>query len=109
MEKNIQNNNSYKKSPNNEKTNLIHNVIKTYDEYKKTIKDALITAIILLVALAWNDVIEDISMIMWKEKRNSLIGKIHYAFLITFIVLAFQIFFFPKENLITENSITKIN
>jgi hypothetical protein len=83
-------------------TSILPGFIKhTYIKYQSTILVSLITATLLLVTLAWNEVVqESISLYYPKETRQTLIGKIYYAVIITIIVVILQIFIFPY---FTEN------
>jgi uncharacterized membrane protein len=64
--------------------------------YQSAVVTSIITGIVLLVSLAWNDVVKAlINKYFPSEDNNSLKSKFFYALLITFIVIVLQIYFFP--------------
>ena len=68
-------------------------------KYKNTLISAIITSIVLLVSLAWNDVIKTIAeeyIIITDD--NSILSKLYYALFITFFVIILQIYLFPQIN-----------
>jgi heme/copper-type cytochrome/quinol oxidase subunit 2 len=80
-------------------------VVNAYDKYRSTVITSLITAVLLLVTLAWNDVVQEIiAMYYPKETRQSIQGKFIYAIMITIIVLLVQTHVFY---LLTETNQTK--
>jgi hypothetical protein len=57
---------------------------------------SITVSILLLVTLAWNDVIQGIINNYYPNSRKkTLRSKIIYAILITFIVIIIQTYFFP--------------
>lgn len=71
-------------------------VEKTYSQYQTTVITAVVTATLLLIALAWNDVVQTIIEIYYPKKdRNSLQSKLYYAITITIIVIIIQLYIFP--------------
>lgn len=77
-----------------EKTSYL--VKTTYGQYKKTIMTSIMSGTILLIALAWNDVVQSTIHIYYpKENRDTLTAKLYYASIVTLIIVALQIFLFP--------------
>lgn len=75
-------------------------VVDAYDKYRTTVITSLITAVLLLVTLAWNDVVQEIISLYYpKETRQSIRGKFIYAIMITIIVVLIQTHIFK---LLTE-------
>lgn len=81
---------------------LADNTIKTAHVYRQFMIDAMLGAVVLLVSLAWNAVIQEVIAIYYPKEKydNQLKGKVIYALIITFIVLLLQIYLFP---LLTNN------
>jgi hypothetical protein len=67
----------------------------SYDQYRTTIITAITTGIIILVSLAWNDVVQTTIKTYYPLGDASITGKLHYAFVITFIVILLQIYILP--------------
>jgi len=68
----------------------------TYTKYQNTVLIALTTATLLLVSLAWNDVVQEtITMYYPRESRQNIKGKVYYALIITIFVVLVQIYIFP--------------
>ena len=71
-------------------------IVTTYSKYKETIVTSVTTAILLLITLAWNDVIQSALAYYYPDSKEKTIrGKIIYALLITIIVVIMQLYFFP--------------
>lgn len=75
--------------------------VKTADLYKQYAIEAFLAAILLLISLAWNDVVQEIIKMYYPISGTALKGKIIYAISITVIVVTLQIFLFPH---LTNNS-----
>jgi hypothetical protein len=75
----------------------ISNTIKdTYTQYQTMIITSIVTATILLVTLAWNDVVQSIVNYYYPNSDSkTIIGKIYYAVVITVFVILLQIYVFP--------------
>jgi hypothetical protein len=68
----------------------------TYLKYQSTVVTAVMTSIIFLITLAWNDVIQTaINSYYPKKDNDTLRGKIYYAITITVFVILMQIYVFP--------------
>lgn len=67
-------------------------IINSYSQYKIATITAISTGIIVLVSLAWSDVIKSILEKYYPNKSDSIIGKIQYALIITLIVILLQIY-----------------
>lgn len=87
---------SYIPIPSGITSTIQENIVESYDRYRIALFTAISTAIILLVALSWNDVIRSIMAKYYPSTDDSIIGKIQYAFVITFIVVLLQIYIFPS-------------
>ena len=73
-----------------------HFIGSTYNKYKETIATSITTAILLLITLAWNDVIQSALAYYYPDsKAKTLRSKIIYAFIISIIVVVLQLYFFP--------------
>lgn len=71
----------------------------TYNKYKEAVVTSVTTAILLLITLAWNDVIQSALGYYYPEsKAKTLVGKIVYALIITIVVVVLQLYFFPIIN-----------
>jgi len=69
---------------------------KTYTQSQKRIITALITSVMLLVTLAWNDVIQAmIQQYYPKENKKTIMGKVYYAIVITILIVLLQLYVFP--------------
>ena len=68
--------------------------VTTYSKYKETIVTSVTTAILLLITLAWNDVIQTALNNYFPESKS----KIVYALTITVIVVILQLYLFPIIN-----------
>ena len=80
-------------------------VVNTYDKYRSTVITSLVTAVLLLVTLAWNDVVQEIISLYYpKESRQSIKGKFFYAIMITIIVVLVQTHIFQ---LLMDNTPSK--
>lgn len=79
--------------------NVIESLNSVYTEYKKTVITSIITAIVVLVTLAWNDVVQSIiAYYIPASKKNNIQTKFYYAVIVTIIVIALQIYVFPYMN-----------
>jgi len=67
----------------------------SYDQYRVTLITAVTTAVLLLVTLAWNDVIQTTLSKYYPKEDTTITGKLKYAFVITFIVVLLQIYVLP--------------
>ena len=68
----------------------------TYIKYQSTVITALSTGVILLITLAWNDVIQSVIEKYYPKKDNNTIrSKVDYAIVITIFVVLLQILVFP--------------
>ena len=68
----------------------------TYNEYNYYFVNSILTAVVLLVALAWNDVVQSaVEKYYPKRDKKTIKGKIHYAVIITIVVILLQIYVFP--------------
>jgi uncharacterized membrane protein YcjF (UPF0283 family) len=68
----------------------------TYNKYQSTIIASITTAVLLLVTLAWNDVIQTIINNYYQHKDdNTIRGKLTYAVVITIFVVLVQLYLFP--------------
>ena len=67
---------------------------------------AIIASTLLLVTLAWNDVIQSVIKKYYPKnnKNNKLYGKIMYALTVSFIVLLIQMHIFPHIRSIIDNT-----
>jgi TRAP-type C4-dicarboxylate transport system permease small subunit len=75
---------------------LTETVKETYTKYQSTIITAIMTAFLLLVSLAWNDVIQTSIQQYYPHKDiNTIKGKVSYAVVITIFVVLLQIYVFP--------------
>lgn len=73
--------------------------VTTYSKYKETIVTSVTTAILLLITLAWNDVIQTaLNNYFPESKSKTLKSKIVYALTITVIVVILQLYLFPIIN-----------
>jgi len=77
-------------------SNITNHIVNVYDQYRTTLITAVSTGIIILVSLAWNDVIQAIIRKYYPGTDNSIIGKIEYAFVITCIVVLLQIYILSR-------------
>jgi hypothetical protein len=69
---------------------------KTYTHYQKTIITAFITSMMLLITLAWNDVVQAIIQQYYpKGNTKTIMGKVYYAMIITIIIVLLQLYVFP--------------
>lgn len=68
-------------------------------KYQHTTMTAIMTGIVLLVSLAWNDFIKYfINKYFPVKDDNTLRGKFVYAVVITFIVILLEIYLFSAIN-----------
>ncbi len=71
-------------------------VKETFHKYQSVFVLSIIGATLFLVSLAWNDVAQEaIAVYFPKESRNSIMGKLYYAIIITIIVVLIQTHIFP--------------
>lgn len=76
--------------------NISDTIIESYNEYKNFMINSVMTSIALLVALAWNDVVQSLVNLYYPDNtKKTMRGKIYYAILITFIVFIVQIYIAP--------------
>jgi hypothetical protein len=69
------------------------------NKYQEATVSAIITGIVLLVSLAWNDLIKTFIKKYFPAKDdNTVRGKFIYAMIITFLVIILQIYLFPILN-----------
>ena len=69
---------------------------KTYDVYKNILIASIFTAILLLVPLAWSEVIESTIVYLFPNRdQNTITAKLCYAIFITLFVVLIQIHIFP--------------
>ena len=81
-------------------------VKETYDKYQTLVLTSVITATIVLVSMAWNDVIQSIMNKYYPSTgTKTIVSKIYYAIVITLFVILLQIYIFPY--LQTNNSTKK--
>lgn len=65
-------------------------------KYQDAAISSLITGIVLLVSLAWNDFIKSFIKKYFPVKDdNTIHSKLIYALVITFLVISLQIYLFP--------------
>lgn len=77
-------------------TTLAKPVKETYTKYKTTILTSIITAIAVLVSLAWNNVIQAVINYYYPLSTKATIkGKTYYALIITIFVILLQLYVFP--------------
>jgi len=77
-------------------THKIVPVIKqTYSHYRIALFTSITTAFLLLISLAWNDVVQSIIKQYYPRDDDSIKGKIQYAVIITIIVILLQLYIFP--------------
>ena len=58
---------------------------------------AIMTSTVILISLAWNDVIQNVIERYYPHKNiDTLNGKITYAIIITIFVVLLQIYVFPR-------------
>lgn len=75
---------------------LVPTVKNTVVKYQNTVLTVIMTAIVLLMSLAWNDVVQAVINKYYPKKDNSTIkGKLDYAVTVTAFVVLLQIFVFP--------------
>ena len=75
---------------------VVDYVAKNYKVYNTIIIEALITASILLISLAWNDVVHEIVNGYYPpEEKQNLRDKVRYAIIITLIIGTLQLYLFP--------------
>jgi Na+/proline symporter len=68
----------------------------TYNKYHQTVIMSIVTAILLMVTLAWNDVVQTaLARYFPKKKGDNLKTKMQYATSITIFVIVLQIYVFP--------------
>ncbi len=78
------------------KEHFVSNAVKTAVIYRQIVIESIITAIILLVALAYNEVIQQIIKNYYPNKADEpLRGKLIYALFITLLIVVLQIYVFP--------------
>lgn len=71
-------------------------VKETYTKYQSTIITAITTACLLLISLAWNDVIQSaIEKYYPRKDIDTIKGKVSYAIIITTFVVLLEIYVFP--------------
>lgn len=80
-----------------EKLPVINTAFKTANVYKTVVIESMITAIVVLVALSYNEVIQEIIKIYFPTQKNNnpLKAKIIYALFVTLVVVLLQIYVFP--------------
>ena len=67
-----------------------------YSKYHQTIIMSIIAAFVLMVTLAWNDVVQTtLARYVPKSDGDNLRGKIEYATTITILVIILQVYVFP--------------
>ena len=83
---------------------ITDNVHKTYEEYTSTFVISIITVTVVLVAVAWNDVVSSAfdKYFPIKRGKKNIRAKFIYALLVTFTVITLQLYVFPN---ITSKSI----
>jgi len=70
-----------------------------YSKYRETIVTSITTAVLLLISLAWNDVVQTALNDYFPEsKAKTLTSKVVYALIITIVVVILQLFMFPLVN-----------
>lgn len=68
----------------------------TYNTYKTTVVTSMITAVVVLISLAWNNVVQAIISYYYPQTtRETIKGKIIYACIITIFVIILQLHVFP--------------
>lgn len=68
----------------------------TYNRYQTLVITSIITATIVLVSLAWSDVVQTTLNTYYPSDGTATIsGKIYYATVITLCVILLQIYIFP--------------
>jgi hypothetical protein len=71
-------------------------VTTTLYKYQTTIISSILTATILLISIAWTDVMKSIIEYYIPDSNSkSIEGKIYYACVITMIVIILQLYLFP--------------
>lgn len=71
-------------------------VLNTYDRYQTMVITSITTATIVLVSLAWSDVVQTTMNKYYPSTgTKSIMGKIYYAIVVTFFVILLQIYIFP--------------
>lgn len=76
-------------------TGVTSHIVTSYNQYQTVLFASIATGIVLLVSLAWNDVVQTIINNYYPQRDNSVIGKLQYAFIVTFIVVILQIYILP--------------
>ena len=77
-------------------TQKIVPVIKqTYTHYRIALFTSITTAFLLLISLAWNDVVQSIIKQYYPRDDDSIKSKTQYAVIITIIVILLQLYVFP--------------
>jgi len=74
---------------------ITNHITSSYDQYRVTLITAITTAVLLLVTLAWNDMIQTALLKYYPKEDATITGKMKYAFVITFIVVLLQIYVLP--------------
>jgi hypothetical protein len=70
---------------------------RTYKKYNNVITNSIITGVVLLSGLAWNDVIQStINKYYPPEKKQDIQAKLVYALIITLFVVLAEIYIFPR-------------
>lgn len=75
------------------------NVKNTYITYRSTILTSLTTGVVVITALAWSELLEEIIKYYYPNDKNNIRSKLYYALFITVILVLFQIYLFPHFNL----------
>lgn len=74
-------------------------------EVKKHTVAYILAALSFVVGLAWNDAIKTLIEYFFPLNGNSIIAKLMYAFLVTFVVVLATVYFFKS----TEKEVEKNN
>lgn len=67
----------------------------TTSKYKSAVVTSIIGGIVVLIAVAWNDVIQAVINKYYPKKNNTITGKLYYATIITLFIVVLQIYLFP--------------
>ena len=70
-------------------------VTKSYKKYHSLILLSITAGVVVLVSLAWNDVIQSIIKKYYPRTDDTITGKLRYALIITLAVIIAQIYVFP--------------
>ncbi|VBB17713.1 hypothetical protein YASMINEVIRUS_176 [Yasminevirus sp. GU-2018] len=76
-------------------TTISTNVTKSYRKYHSMVLLSITAGVVVLVSLAWNDVIQTVIKKYYPNTDDTITGKLRYALIITFAVILAQIYVFP--------------